>query len=406
MNSKFSLSKQKLHKTKNSNNSRTTYSHLNLSNNKFLSLNSINNISNYQNNSSFDKNNKKKLFKSVYSGFTKSSFGSIPYKTENFLINDKLKYPRFNDVKSYFYSDKLRNPGVGNYNLSKDFELTGWDTRFGGSDTRFKTPFNLMPGAGDYNPEENKKLEKSRNNIRYKGLYKQPYANQKILKFNKDLNGSEGPNCATYTPVYQDEVMKIKKLYTFDSFTGRDKFPGFDLPFAKKNDYPGPGFYTYHADLFGANNKQLKFNYENKSEDFEDYEIKKNPDKVFKKYYRNKKGMNFKLKSRSPKYNNIKVITSEELQIKNKTEKENRNKVPQLEIVLKNIDKKPKKSSNFKFYINQQRELEYIKSVLGNDYGKPDLFYLSSPRWKENKYKLKTPGPAYYFNHSLNSFKK
>ena len=406
MKQKFSLPKGKFQKIRNQNNSLSTISHFNSSNSKFLSLNNINNVSNYQNNSSLDKYNKKKLFKSVYSGFTKTTFGSIPYKTENFLINKKLENPRFNDIKSYLYSDKIRNPGVGKYNLSKDFELTGWDTKFGGSEIRFKTLYNLIPGAGDYNPEENKIIESNRNNIRYKGLYKKPDLAQILLKFNKNLKGSKGPNCTTYTPVYQDEVMKIKKMYTFDSFTGRDKFPGYDMPFSKKNDYPGPGFYSYHADLFGFNNKQLKFNYENKSESFEDSEIKKNPDKVFKKYYRNKKGMNFKLKSRSPKNNNIKVITSEELQIKNKTEKENRNNVPHLEIILKNIDKKQKKSNNFKFYINQQRELEYIKSVLGNDNGKPDLFYLSSPRWKENKYKLKTPGPAYYFNHSLNSFKK
>ena len=112
------------------------------------------------------------------------------------------------------------------------------------------------------------------------------------------------------------------------------------------------------------------------------------------------------MKSRSPKYNNIKVFTSEELQIKNKTEKENRNKVPQLENLLKTVNKKGHLSKDFRFYINQQKELDYIKSILGNDNGKPDLFYLSSPRWKENKFKLKTPGPAYYFNHSLNSFKK
>ena len=43
-----------------------------------------------------------------------------------------------------------------------------------------------------------------------------------------------------------------------------------------------------------------------------------------------------------------------------------------------------------------------IKSVLGNDNGKRDLFYLYSPRWKENKSKLKTPGPAYYFNPKQN----
>ena len=29
-----------------------------------------------------------------------------------------------------------------------------------------------------------------------------------------------------------------------------------------------------------------------------------------------------------------------------------------------------------------------IKSVLGNDNEKRDLFYLSCPRWKDNKFKL------------------
>ena len=369
---------------------------------KNKTLNNLNSITLYQNNSSSDKNEKKKLFNSVYSSFNKTSFGSIPYKTENFLINKKLKNPRFSDVKSIFYFDQLRNPGVGKYNLSKDFEITGWDMKFGGYDTRFKTSFNLMPGAGDYDPEENKVLEKNRNNIRYKSLYKQPDFVQMLLKFNKDLKANMGPNCTTYTPVYQDEVMKIKKMYTFDSFTGRDKFTGIDMPFSKKNNYPGPGFYSYHADLFGANNRQLKFNYENDRESFEDSDIKKNPDKIFKKYYKGKDKINFKLKSRSPKYNNIKIITSEELQIKNKTEKRNNIKIPELENFLKSIDNKGKNSKNFKFYINQQKELDYIKSILGNDNGKRDLFYLYSPRWKENKSKLKTPGPAYYFNQRLN----
>ena len=190
-------------------------------------------------------------------------------------------------------------------------------------------------------------------------------------------------------------------MYTFDSFTGRNEFTGYDMPFEKKNDYPGPGFYAYISDLFGATNKQMKFNYDNKSESFDDYEIKKHPDKVFKKYSNKKDILKFKLKSRSPKYNNIKIMTSEELQLKNKKEKIDNNKVPQLELLLKDIDKKDTHSTNFKFYLNQQKELDYIKSVLGNDNGKRDLFYLSSPRWKEDKFKLKTPGPAYYFNQSL-----
>ena len=161
MNSKFSITKRKPNIMKNNHIPYITNTLYNNSKKKNKTLNNLNSITLYQNNSSSDKNDKKKLFNSVYSSFNKTSFGSIPYKTENFLINKKLKNPRFSDVKSIFYFDQLRNPGVGKYNLSKDFEITGWDMKFGGYDTRFKTSFNLMPGAGDYDPEENKVLEKN-----------------------------------------------------------------------------------------------------------------------------------------------------------------------------------------------------------------------------------------------------
>ena len=157
MNSEFSKAKKrKLHKINNNSKSLTTIYYTNESNNKSLSMNYTNFISSYQNNSSLQKNNKKKIFKSIYTGFTETTFGSIPYKTENFLLNKNINNPGFNDVKSIFYSDKLGNPGVGKYNLSKDFVLTRWDMKLGGYDTRFKTSFNLMPGTEDYSPEENK----------------------------------------------------------------------------------------------------------------------------------------------------------------------------------------------------------------------------------------------------------
>ena len=132
------------------------------SKNSQKSLNSIYNTNSnltYQNtnsNNSSQKKSKKYLFKSVYTGYSKNSFGSIPYKTENFLITDKIDNKRFNDVKSIFYFDRLGNPGVGKYNLSKDFTLQGWSTKFGGFNTRFKTSFNEIPGVGDYNIQNNK----------------------------------------------------------------------------------------------------------------------------------------------------------------------------------------------------------------------------------------------------------
>ena len=126
-----------------------------------------------------------------------------------------------------------------------------------------KSYFNSLPGAGEYKPEESKIYEKNRNNIRYKSLYKKPNKLHKLLNIKNNFKEKDGPNCTTYTPIYQDEIMRIKKSYTFDSFTGRDEFTGYTMPFSKKNDYPGPGFYTNNWDLLGDNNKQLKFNANN-----------------------------------------------------------------------------------------------------------------------------------------------
>ena len=85
-----------------------TNTNYNNSKNNNKSLNNLNSLTIYNNNSSIDKN-KKNIFNSVCSSFNKTSFGSIPYKTENFLVNKKLKNPRFSDVKSIFYFDQLRN---------------------------------------------------------------------------------------------------------------------------------------------------------------------------------------------------------------------------------------------------------------------------------------------------------
>ena len=383
------------------------------SKNSQKSLNSIiNTNSNLTNqnsnlNNSSEKKSKKYLFKSVYTGYSKNAFGSIPYKTENFLITDKIDNQRFNDVKSIFYFDRLGNPGVGNYNLSKDFTLQNWSMKFGGYNTRFKTSFNEVPGVGDYNIQDSKILENNRNNIRYKSLFKKSNSSlkKKLLEINPDMNNNNnlGPTSTTYTPIYQDDIIRIKKMYNFDSFIGRDKYTGIDMPFSSstsKKNYPGPGFYMQNTDLFGSSkNKQLKFNYNEKDISEENSEMEKNPEKAVKKYYNKKDLPNFKLKSRSPKYNDIKIMTFEDLQIKNKTEKNRSKTVNKLDELLKNKPNIEKTSYNLKFKIEQEKELEYIKSILGNDNGRPDLFYLSSPRWKESKYKLRTPGPAYYFNY-------
>lgn len=343
--------------------------------------------------SSQEKPMKKKLFKSVYTGYTKNTFGTIPYYTENFLIQNKIDNARFNDIKSHFYSDSLRNPGVGRYNLSRDMTIEGWSLKFGGEGNRFKTSFNNIPGVGDYNIEGDKVLEKERNNIRYQSLYKNK--KERVDPSQTNTGNVLGPSSTTYTPIYQDDLIRLKKMYNFSSFIGRDNYNGVENPFSSSKNYPGPGTYFEDTTLFGSskNNKQLKFSYENKDKSKEN-----NLEKNKNKFYSKKDLPNFKLKSHSPKYNNFKIVTIEDVQLQNKLERQKLKKKNELNELLKKMPDKEKLSTNLMFKMEQERELNYIKSILGNDNGRSDLFYLSSPRWKENKYKFRTPGPAYYFN--------
>lgn len=117
-------------------------------------------------------------------------------------------------------------------------------------------------------------------------------------------------------------------------------------------------YFLLQNNLFGSNNKQIKFSYDEKEKSEEDLVIKKNQDKAVKKYYIKNNLPNFKLKSRSPKYNDIKIITFEELQMKNKLEKKKLKKINMLEELLKNKPDIKKTSTNLKFNIDQERELE------------------------------------------------
>ena len=347
------------------------------------------------------KKTTKNIFKPVYTGYTKNSFGSIPSNTENFLIHtDKNINPRFNDVKSIFNFEN--NPGVGKYNLRNKWAKHGWSFSKNGINQRFKKPkVSMYPGIGDYNIEEDKKLEFKRNNIRYKSLFKFPINKKMRNYFDKKENG---PSSTSYNIVYQDDIIKLKKNYNFDSFIGRDDYTGYDLPFNCKNDYPGPGYYFQTVVDFNNENIKKKLNINDTNTIETEGNINnKNREKLVKKYCNIPDLPTFKLKSRSPKTNDIKFYSTLEAQKQHNIQKlkEKNDKISALDKLLKNKPDQIRSSSNLQFKINQEKELSYIKSVLGNDNGRRDLFYLSCPRWKENKYQLRTPGPAYYFNDNL-----
>ena len=104
---------------------------------------------------------------------------------------------------------------------------------------------------------------------------------------------------------------------------------------------------------------------------------------------------NFIMKQNGNKRDN-KVYNLEDI-YKFKTEKKIIiNEKEELEKRLRENERKTT-SKNLFFNIKQNRELNKIKTLLGNDNGRPDLFYLSPERWENRKTAFKVPGPAYYF---------
>ena len=69
-----------------------------------------------------------------------------------------------------------------------------------------------------------------------------------------------------------------------------------------------------------------------------------------------------------------------------------------MEIMIDNIKRSDSKNENYIMAnggLSNDQGMEYIHKILHKPQ-KPDLFELSSPRWKKNEYEFKVPGPAYY----------
>ena len=213
------------------------------------------------------------------------------------------------------------------------------------------------------------------------------------------------PSPTKYNPVkINEDLIKEKKL-NFNSYSGRDDYSG--ITNSSDNRYnikfPGPGTYfqgknepvkvnkeLYHKKLFQSDFSLLKTEAKNLLN-----KVKKKKEKKVDEYF----PMKYKLLNRR-KNENQKIIGVEET---TNTYINKESPLPLYYIKPEDINKtklyKEGKIPYTSFKINEERELEYIKSVLGNDNARPDIFYLNSPRWKyyNNKYQFKTPGPAYYF---------
>lgn len=336
-----------------------------------------------------------KLYKIIDYSLNKKSLGSIPGKTEKILLKDRMVNDRFSDSNSIFSQIKDNNPGVGSYNLNFDWKLKNNSVKMEHSlEKRFPDSYNFLPSVGDYDVDKGKNIQKQRYNLRYNSLYNRP----KVL-INDNINNDSNDNLLTYNPKNLNEIEKNKKNYNFSSYSGRDQYRGSKIKsfFDKINDYPGPGQYFTNENL--PKKKIFHYNITNNSHS-NNFEIEKqlNGFSTEKRTILNDENFdkpNFIMKQNGNKRDN-KVYNLEDI-YKFKTEKKIIiNEKEELEKRLRENERKTT-SKNLFFNIKQNRELNKIKTLLGNDNGRPDLFYLSPERWENRKTAFKVPGPAYYF---------
>ena len=346
----------------------------------------IDDIKNKKNNNLSKREEKPKnkgcLYKHINPSYFKKSLGSIPYKTEKILLDGKNKRDRFSDQM------EDNTPGVGSYDLNYDWNLKNKSVKMSSlKEKRFSDFYNFLPGVGQYDLDNGKILQEKKDNLRYKSLYSKTKTNIND-SINKDLN----INLYCYNPKILNDIMQNKKNFNFCSYSGRNNYRGSKIPtpFDKIDDKPGPGYYfinskenlkmkppSYNNTDNAKSLKQFMNKYLsdiNDKEDIPSFNLKQNGNKRENKLY-NLEDI-YKLNR-----NNKKIVISEK---------------EELDKILKENEKNTS-SKNLYFKIRENMELHKIKTILGNDNGKPDFFYLSPDRWKTKKNTFKSPGPAYYF---------
>ena len=356
------------------------------------------------------KHDKKEIiYKYINHSYFKDSLGSIPTKSEKILLeNQSFNKDRFKSNDPTTNKIKENTPGVGSYNLEYD-----WNLKNNGiymdlpEEKRFKEDSsmnNYYPCVGHYDAYKGEKYEKDKNNLRYDSLY-----NRSRILFNDiSLHKKTEDKGFIYNPKNLNAVVNKKKKFNFASYSSRDNFRGSKIPnlFAKINNNPGPNYYFTEFEFELKNKNPPKIQQSNQSTNT-DLKLtrelnlfnKKNENLIFSG--KNQKDIDkpqFFMKQNGNNKDN-KVYNLEDI-FRMKTKKmfiqDNKKELE------KRIKENEKNVTSKKLYysMEQNKELEKIKKILGNDNGRPDFFYLSPDRWKKNKKEFKAPGPAYYFYRS------
>ena len=329
-----------------------------------------------------DSNRKKSLPKGT---IRPKIIESIRYKdSETNTILDSTNFPsiigftssseRFENNNNNIYANSFNeNPGPGSYNCPSSFKnsfqsfsskgyLNGFlskENRFDKRDGKlFYEKFN--PGPGDYQLFKfNSLYEKMKKSLIGKNLFHE----------NTNLNTIEEkkPNPCTYDP-----KKPISESYKQDNLFN-SKIKRFKV---KYNNNPGPG--TYYLN---KNNKKKSLS----------------ESAAFKKPIEKKKDI----------LKHLRIKTENEINLEFLDNKFNKDVNKNIFDLSKTRDEyfkrnysnnlKDQKIKILKFDLGENIDTKDIKPYEFTNYNpKEEKMKLASPRWKENKYAFKTPGPAYY----------
>ena len=341
-----------------------------------------------------------KLFNFINTSINKKSLGCIPTNTENILLTSKISTNRFEGPDSIYSKINQYTPGVGDYNVFTDTKVN--NTLLDLSDEDRFNHINTNPGVGDYDLEKGEEIFNSRNNFRYSNLYNKT---RKLF-----INNIENTNNNSINKTINNTInnsMSVEKYYSLcPSPRNKNKKINNNINFKERKIYP----YSCKKDIIRKLpeiqkkfiENRININNNKTINALNDYFYRKNHHKyrrIFNTIDNNENEnntINISLKHKFNKDEN-KVYTFEDIYKMYKSENKRYDKREELEKKL-NENKNFNYSKKLKFSIKQDRELEKIKTILGNDNGRKDLFNLSPSRWKKNKYELKVPGPAYYFH--------
>ncbi len=312
----------------------------------------------------------KKKLENTNSLLTESNSTNFP------SINFSSKSDRFEENNNIYTNSDT--PGPGSYNIPSSFRQSfkyfsskGYLNGFLSNENRFDERDEKLfyekfkPGPGDYQLYKlNSLYDKMKKSLIGKSLY------HKNNILNKNSSEEKKPDIYSYNP-----IKPISESYKQDNIFN-SKIQRFKIIY---NENPGPGSYYFNNNQFNKNMKSESSIFKkpiNKKRDvLKELDIKTDNDLKLE-YLENKFNNNINNKYNMKKTRNIKKNYSYNFE-------------------------KPK-NEKIKFDLGEKIDTNDIP-VYNYSFETPkeELMKLASPRWKENKYEFKVPGPAYYRIHNL-----